>query len=151
MKTRMLFKHWQDVRSGLLAALDKLNDSQLAFIPGEGLWSLHQTVLHIAGAEEGWFRYIVTHELSGWEEAEFQPADFPTLVEVKKLLAEVHERVEAMFSQDADARMAELVKLPWGPTISLEEVVWHILEHEIHHRGEGYLMLGLMGLEAPDV
>ena len=26
-----------------------------------------------------------------------------------------------------------------------------VQEHEVHHRGEIYLMLGLMGMEAPDV
>jgi uncharacterized damage-inducible protein DinB len=144
-------KHWHDVRNGLLAALDKLTDSQLGFTPHEGLWSLHQTAVHIASAEEGWFHHVMTHELSGWDEADFQVADYPTLIDVKKLLAEVHTRVEAMFTQDADARMRQPVILPWGPTITLEEIVWHVLEHEIHHRGEIYLMLGMMDIEAPDV
>jgi uncharacterized damage-inducible protein DinB len=112
---------------------------------------LHQTVVHIAGAEDGWFRYVVTHELSGWGEADYQAGDYPKLIDVKKLLSDVHAHVEAMFIQDPDAKMAEPVKLPWGPTITIGEVVWHILEHEIHHRGEVYLMLGLMGIEAPDV
>jgi len=26
-----------------------------------------------------------------------------------------------------------------------------VLEHEIHHRGEIFLMLGLMDMEAPDI
>jgi uncharacterized damage-inducible protein DinB len=40
---------------------------------------------------------------------------------------------------------------PWGAEVTLRWVIWHVLEHEIHHRGEIYLMLGMMGLEAPDV
>ena len=41
--------------------------------------------------------------------------------------------------------------LAWGPQVGMEWVVWHVIEHEIHHRGEVYLMLGLLGMEAPDV
>lgn len=151
MNAQEIFKHWSEVRQGLLAALDTITDAQMDFTPREGLWSLRQTVIHIAGAEDGWFRYVVTHELSGWGDADYQAGDYPTLPDVKKLLYDVHTRVEAMFNQAADDKMKEPVKLPWGPTISLEEVVWHVLEHEIHHRGEVYLMLGLMGIEAPDV
>jgi len=39
----------------------------------------------------------------------------------------------------------------WGAQVSLGWIVWHVLEHEIHHRGEVFLMLGLLGIEAPDV
>ncbi len=45
----------------------------------------------------------------------------------------------------------QAIVLPWGPQVPLRWVIWHVLEHEIHHRGEIYLMLGLLGMEAPDV
>ena len=151
MNAKELFGHWADVRAGLLQALDKLDDAQLCFTPREGLWSLGQTVCHIAGAEEGWFRFCVTHEIKGWEEANYQLTNYPTVAALKALLAEVGGRTAAYFAHDADAMMEQTVVMPWGPTVRLEWVVWHVLEHEIHHRGEVYLMLGLMGLEAPDV
>jgi len=151
MNANELFKHWVDVRNGLFQTLDKLTDAQLDFRPREGLWSLKETVCHIASTEEGWFRYAVTHELPGWEAADFKASDYPTGVAVKMLLADVHARTQAYFAGDADAMMYQMITLPWGEQISLGGVVWHVLEHEIHHRGEVYLMLGLMGLEAPDV
>jgi uncharacterized damage-inducible protein DinB len=151
MNASEVFRHWIEVRNGLFQALDQLSDAQLDFQPRPGLWSLKETVCHIAGAEEGWFRYVVTQELTGWEEAEFPAANYPTGLAVKILLAEVHARTEAYFSQEADAMLGRMVPLPWGGQMTLGEVVWHVLEHEIHHRGEIFLMLGLMGLEAPDV
>jgi len=30
-------------------------------------------------------------------------------------------------------------------------IIWHVLEHEIHHRGELSLILGLLGREGLDV
>ena len=146
-----LFGHWADVRQGLLQALDSLSDDQLAFRPREGLWSLHETVCHIAGCEDSWFRCYVTRELKGWEEADYKPADYPTIADLKSLLGAVHARIENMYAQDGDAKLTAEVELPWGARVSHEWVAWHVLEHEIHHRGEIYLMLGLLGMEAPDV
>jgi uncharacterized damage-inducible protein DinB len=30
-------------------------------------------------------------------------------------------------------------------------VVWHVLEHDLHHGGELSLTLGMHGLQAPDI
>ena len=154
MQTATLFNHWREVRQALLAALDQLSDNQLGFTPCKGLRSLGQTACHIAGAEEGWFRYCVTHEIDGWEAADYKLEDFSTVADLKRLLSEVHARTEALFPADpvgAEAAMQRRVVLPWGTEVSIEDVVWHILEHEIHHRGEIFLELGLLSMEAPDV
>jgi uncharacterized damage-inducible protein DinB len=151
MQTDVLFQHWAEVRGGLCQALDQLSDAQLAFCPREGLWSLGQTACHIAGTEDSWIRHIVFHELDGWEEADYRAEDYPTVASLKQLLDQVHTRVLAKYEHNPDQMMAAPVNLPWGPQVRQEWVIWHVLEHEIHHRGEIYLMLGLLGLEAPDV
>jgi len=151
MDAKTIFGHWRDVRQGLVQALDQLSDAQLSFRPCEGLWTLHETVCHIAGTEDGWFRLYVTRELSSWEELDYKPAQYPSIKALKSLLDEVHARIEAMYAHEGDQKLVEPVELPWGPTVNQEWVVWHVLEHEIHHRGEIYLMLGLLGMEAPDV
>ena len=150
METETLFNHWTEVRQGLYQALDCLTDAQLDFVPRSGLWSLRETVTHMAGTENGWMRYCAFHVIDGWEAASFSPADYPTTASLKELLAVVHERCLAFFTDDADAVLARKVELPWGPVVTIEWIVWHVLEHEIHHRGEVFLMLGLMGMEAPD-
>lgn len=151
MNVTGLFRHWNNVRQGLFAALDKLPDDQLGYSPRPGLRTFHEITCHIAGAEDGWFRYCVTHELRGWEEAEYQPSDYPTGADLKKLLSDVHTRVESLYADEGDRKIKELVVLPWGAQVEQEWIVWHVIEHEIHHRGEIYLMLGLLGIEAPDV
>jgi uncharacterized damage-inducible protein DinB len=49
------------------------------------------------------------------------------------------------------ANMDRMVTVPWEAELSLRWIIWHVPEHEIHHRGEICLMLGLMGLDAPDL
>ncbi|MCE7990102.1 MAG: hypothetical protein DYG89_53840, partial [Caldilinea sp. CFX5] len=41
--------------------------------------------------------------------------------------------------------------IPGGHAFSLGWIIWHVLEHEIHHRGELSLILGLLGREGLDV
>jgi len=145
-----LFGHWAEVRGGLFQALDRLTDAQLDFVPRQGLWSLGTVARHIANAEEGWFRYVVSREWDGWP-PEYTADDYPTVASLKALLAEVHARTEAYLATVDAADLDRAVKAPWGASLPLRWIVWHVLEHEIHHRGEIYLMLGLLGMEAPDV
>ena len=149
MNANELFGHWDVVRRGLVRALDSLTDEQLGFVPREGLWSLGMVARHIAGAEEGWFRYVVTRERDGWPE--YAAEEYPTVESIKELLADVRARTVAYLEEVDVADVDRVIETPWGETISIREVAWHVLEHEIHHRGEIYLMLGLLGMEAPDV
>jgi uncharacterized damage-inducible protein DinB len=49
-----------------------------------------------------------------------------------------------------ERELGRRIELPWGGHTSLGWVVWHVLEHEIHHRGELSLILGLLGREGLD-
>ena len=149
MDAKELFGHWGEVRDGLISALDVLADEQLDFTPREGLWSLGTVARHIASAEEGWFRYVIGRSLTGWPE--YAADDYPTVESVTSLLAGVHARTEGYLVTVATAQLQQPVKSPWGPEFPLQWIIWHVLEHEIHHRGEIFLMLGLLGIEAPDV
>ena len=148
MNTQELFDHWDEVRAGLVAALEKLADTQLDFTPCPGLRSLREAVVHIAGTEDGWLRFYMAN---CWHENPPKAADYPTVDSLKGLLAETHARTLVQFAQDADGLMEKVCTLPWGAHAKMSWAVWHVLEHEIHHRGELFLMLGLMGLEAPDI
>lgn len=150
MQANDVFGHWNHVRRGLVEALDQLTDGQLGFVPRDGLWSLGQVACHIADAEDGWFRYCLWKEVDGWP-PDMNARDCATVAAVKERLRTVHARTETFLAASSMADLQAQVALPWGPTVSAQWIVWHVLEHEIHHRGEIYLMLGLMGMEAPDV
>lgn len=150
MNASELFGHWAEVRKGLFRALDRLTDEKLDFTPREGMWSLGAVARHIANTEEGWFRYAATRELDEWP-GEYSAADYPTVDSIKALLTEIHVRTEAYLGMVDVVDLDRVLEMPWGEKLTLRQVIWHVLEHEIHHRGEIYLMLGLMGMQAPDV
>jgi uncharacterized damage-inducible protein DinB len=144
MKLSKNFSHWAQVRADLLSTLDEFEDQELNFAPYEGSWSVGEIALHIANAEEGWFQYVLKKEMDEWPD-EYSLEDYPTLAAIKSLLSEVHSRTDKYLdSLEADAAK-RVVETPWGTTITLGWVVWHVLEHEIHHRGELSLMLGMLG------
>lgn len=149
MKLSNVFSHWAPVRADLLATLDEFEDEELNFVPFEGSWSVGEIALHIANAEEGWFQYVLKQEMDEWPN-EFSLVDYPSVAAIKALLTSVHNRTDAYLNQlEADA-MKRVIVTPWGETITLGWVVWHVLEHEIHHRGELSLILGMLekvGLE----
>ena len=144
------FKHWQQVRTNLLASVDKFSDKELTYVPFPGSWSVGHIIRHIANAEDGWFRYVIMRELRDWP-AESTSAAYPTVAATKVLLNKVHDRTQMYLSEwDADD-LDRPIEAPWGHTFKLEWIIWHVLEHEIHHRGELSLILGLLGHEGLDV
>jgi uncharacterized damage-inducible protein DinB len=152
MNARDLFGHWDVVRRGLFGALDKLADEGLAFVPREGLWSPGIIACHIANAEDSWFRVaMASGKLSEWPAGRYRDGDYASVAALKELLAGVHARTDAWLETLDEAALNEIIELPWGSRVPRRWIVWHVLEHEIHHRGEIYLMLGLLGQEAPDV
>ena len=148
MEAKVLLNHWNTVRDGLLDALGKINNAQLDFRPRDGLWSLRETVVHIAGTEQGWLRFYTANK---WHENEPQAENYPTIESLTRLLEKEHTETGMQFSGNIESLLAKECLLPWGSKCTMEWAVWHVIEHEIHHRGEIYLMLGLMDIEAPDV
>lgn len=150
MKASDVFFHWKEVRTDLFRALDMLSDEQLSFVPREGMWSLGETVRHIANTEEGWFRYVVERKYAQWP-PDYSAADYPTVESIKALLTDVHARTQAFLEPLTLEDLEQIIDSPSGEQIPLKWIVWHVIDHEIHHRGEVFLMLGLMGMEGPDM
>jgi uncharacterized damage-inducible protein DinB len=150
MKAKDLFSHWTQIRASLLRGLDMLDDGQLAFVPREGLWSLGTVARHIAQAEEGWFRYVIERQYDEWP-PEYTAADYPTVASIKTLLTEVHARTDAYLDTLSLEDLERHIEAPWGESLLLRWIIWVVVSHEAHHRGEIFLMLGLMGMQAPEM
>lgn len=150
MNLNQLFAHWQQVRTDLLSVVDEFSNEELSYAPFEGAWPAGRIMLHIADTEDGWFRYVVRRELSGWPE-DYRLQKYPTKDAIKGLLTRVHTQTEAYLATLALSDLERVIETPWDSTLTLEWIIWHVLEHEIHHRGELSLMLGLLGREGLDV
>jgi uncharacterized damage-inducible protein DinB len=146
MQVEYLVRRWNNVRAGLLATIDKFRDEELDFKPFAAAYSVRQLILHIAQEEHGEFGYGIVQTLDEFP-PEYHAPDYATLESIKALLQSVHAPSIDYLASLADADLQRVVTTPWGATYRLIEMFDHIIEHEIHHRAELSLMLGMLGRE----
>ena len=147
MKPSDMFAHWERVQRGTLTVIDHFHDSDLSFRPFPNAWPAGEIMLHIAGAEDGWFRHVVWREVSDWP-PDARLDDHASRDAIKTVISTVHIRTVAYLATLDENDLQRRIDLPWGGAASLSWVIWHVIEHEIHHRGELSLILGLLGQKA---
>jgi len=150
MKLSQHFSHWKQVRDDLLSTIDKFKEEELSYVPFDSSLSVGQIMLHIGEAEEGWFRYVISRELVGWPDYDLD--DYPTGESIKAQLSVIHARTEKYLESVGTGDLERKIDLPHRDArFSLGWIIWHVLEHEIHHRGELSLILGMLGRAGLDV
>lgn len=149
MKSDELIEHWGNVRDKLLETAHKFSSEDLEYVPFPNGYCVAELLLHVAHEEQIEVLYGITRELN-----EVPPAltidEFGTLEKIEDKLNETHARTEAYLKTLGDDDMNNVVETPWGIRDTVGNLMWHVLEHEIHHRGELSLMLGLLGKKGLD-
>ena len=146
MKPDEIFSHWKQVRTDLVTMVGRFTEAELAYVPFDGAWPVGQIMLHIAEAEEGWFRYIVMRELNAWSD-QYTLENYPRKEAILEALSEVHQHTEQYLATLKEEDLLMQITAPRGEVLSLNWIIWHVIEHEIHHRGELSLILGMLGRE----
>lgn len=146
MKPVQLFQHWAQVRTGLIETIQKFSEEELGYQPFPGAWCVGQIAVHIAECEEYWLQGVVLGK--SLPDALYPYKQYPRKADVINLLSETHARTSVLLDSLEETDLARPVTAE-GTTV--EWVVWHVLEHEIHHRGEMSLIHGLLGREGLDV
>ncbi|HSB66819.1 MAG TPA: DinB family protein [Anaerolineales bacterium] len=149
MKPSQMFSHWEQVRTDLLATMNKFSDDELSYTPFVGSWSVGQILLHIAECEDFWLHSLVRHELE--PPIDYKQAEYPTRFAIKEVLDNAHRRTVAFLDNLDMNELDNEYPTRYGESFTLRWIIWHVLEHEIHHRGELSLALGLLGREGLEV
>jgi uncharacterized damage-inducible protein DinB len=63
----------------------------------------------------------------------------------------LHAEARALFAELTDAHLAEKCLTPAGSPISVGKWLRAMLEHEAHHRGQLYFLLGMRGVATPPI
>lgn len=149
MNAAQYFDHWHVVQRDLLRALALLEDSDLQYEPSP---HYHRTVgdilRHLINLQEAWIHYVVRRALPSW------PTEDPSL----QTVAAIRERLDKTFKETMDYlatipadEMNRIIQVPDDGTPKLSWILWHVLEQVIHHRGELFLCLSLLGKERPAI
>ena len=149
MKLDQMFSHWELVRRGLLAIAAKFSDDELHYCPFEGSWSVGQILLHIADCEDNWLHGVVQRIFEPWIFYDFK--DYPDRKAILEKLDAAHQRTKVMLANLDESDLENEYCINDDESYTLKWMIWHVLEHEIHHRGELSLMLGMLGHDGLDV
>ena len=144
MTVDKIVQFWKRIRKGLMDTIEKFTDEELDYVAYEGGYSVRQMILHIAQEEYGEIQYGITGEISEFP-SDYQEDSYPTKQSIKELLALVHDETCMYLESISDEDLEKEIEAGWGGTHPLIDMVFHVIEHEIHHRGELSLILGLLG------
>lgn len=121
--------------------------------PGPGRFSFGDLLRHLAGIE----RYMYAETVWG------RPSRYPGhgvelaagfgagLAGVLEYYDRLHAESRELFAALPPERMAEKCQTPAGTPITVWKWLRAHFEHEAHHRGQLYLMLGLRGVAVPQL
>ena len=117
--------------------------------PGSGRFTFGDVVRHLAGIERWMYGETVQGLPSRYCGHDRELADgFDAILGFYDRL---HEEARAIFaSLDSDALTANCLT-PAGTPISTWKWLRAMIEHEAHHRGQLYLMLGMHGIDTPPI
>lgn len=133
----------------LLDLARKLPDGEYSRRPHPSVKSIHEILVHMLGAEEFW----VYHVLQGGPRTKRDPASFPTPDALEESWRPIREETVAYLQSLKDEELARRVPLPWNPSASrtAQEIIWHLVTHEFHHKGQVCTRLVMAGVEVPDL
>jgi uncharacterized damage-inducible protein DinB len=161
MKAIELFPYWADNRALLSEAIKSLTTEELEFGPAVGLKPLGEILRHVITTEEYWWHGgILGEQAEAWrplawdtftdaQKAAHRAARFPTVASILGGLEAAHEPVAEFLETTDAAVLCEKRRSAWGEDNTLRWMVWHLVEHDQHHRAQAYTRLRLLGHEPP--
>jgi uncharacterized damage-inducible protein DinB len=151
---RAILEGWSACQQALVKSLVPLSPEQLALKAAPRLRSVSQIVAHVIGARARWF-YLLMGEggeafkaLGAWDRRGARARSAEELVSgLEATWAGMQEAIQRWTPEEwqqtwpgEDASEPEI--------ISRQLVIWHLIEHDLHHGGEVSITLGAHGVRA---
>lgn len=118
-----------------------------SYAPGK--FTLGDLLRHLAVTERFMWAETVHNRPSRYTTHEKELA--ATLDEILALMQRLHEESLASFARLTDEDLQSKCKTPAGSEIQVWKWLRAMTEHEIHHRGQIYLYLGMIGVATPPI
>jgi uncharacterized damage-inducible protein DinB len=141
-----MLEELSEYRTAILAHCSKLSDAQLRDPVYSGTWSLYQNLSHLAWAEAYMLAWIKKRP-EKLPEPEWPPEPPHDLTAIRKAFDEAHAAVIAFLKGNPESVLKE--PCLYGRKAAQQTVggvLFHLIEHEIHHRG--FVMHKIGKLEA---
>jgi uncharacterized damage-inducible protein DinB len=147
------YKGWDNYQDLLTKAIAPLSAEQLTLRAAPHLRPIGLITAHIISARVWWFHNIMGEghsdlaSMADWDDDDAPPRSAAELVDGLEASWQMIQNVLALRTPaDLDQtfqRRSESVSRQW--------IIWHVIEHDLHHGGEISLTLGMNGLAALDI
>lgn len=153
----VIYESWRGYQEKLRACVAPLTDEQLLLQPAAHMWPLGQIVQHIISVRAGWFSGTLQDDdeamsaYMAWGQRE-SPAR--TGADLARGLDETWAFIEARLHRWTPDDCAMTFPDEWDGQVyqvSRSWVIYHVMEHDLHHGGEVSLILGMSGLRTLDL
>ncbi len=148
---------WQTYQSELSKALAPLSNEQLALRAAPNLHSIGELVCHIIAVRAGWYHDVLREgdeafeAISYWDSPGNPTRSASELVNGLAVTWKVMQEALARYTPTDLQVIFEEEREGQKYTHTRGWVVWHVIEHDLHHGGEIGYSLGMYGLQAPDI
>ena len=121
---------------------DALTDESLSVSAGEGYLSIGEHLWHIASI----WHYVFCKDLQLWPAGELVEEAPKTAADLARFYREAADRAVAWIGENwSDDDLAGELEL-WGMTMTRGKLLWEIVKHEAHHRGQIITLMRLAGI-----
>ena len=145
----IFLEYWKSVRARTRRVVACIPREQIEWRPAVGRWSFGDIVRHLAGIERGMYAETAAGRPSRYPGHGRELADGAEAVVA--YLDRLHAESLAIFEDLTDAQWNGKAMTPAGAPVTTWKWLRAMIEHEAHHRGQLYLMLGLLGASTPPI
>jgi uncharacterized damage-inducible protein DinB len=140
-------EYYEGIHQRTRRVVEQIPDGQMEWRPAPGRFSFGDLVRHLAAIE----RYMFAENVAGRPSR--YPGHGPELAVGAEAVRRYHEERHAesmeIFRGLSDDDLHRRCITPAGASIAVWKWLRAMVEHEVHHRGQLYLMLGLVGAPSP--
>ena len=153
----VIYENWRGYNGKLQKCVAPLTKEQLLLQPAPHMWPLGQIVQHIISVRAGWFSGTLQDADEGMNEYMLwgqRNSPERSAAELTHGLDETWAFIGSRLQRWTPTDCAETFPDEWdGQTyqVSRSWVIYHVLEHDLHHGSEVSLILGMNGLQPLDI
>lgn len=140
-------KYFDNIRERTLRVAHCIPPDKIDWTYAPGKFTLGDLLRHLAVTERYMFAENIQNRESRYTSHGIEFADgYDSVMELMKRL---HTESMAIFSNLTDEDLRGKCKTPGGAGIQTAKWLRAMVEHEVHHRGQIYLYLGILGVPTP--
>jgi len=153
------YQGWERYQDLLIQAISDLTPEQLAYRTAPHLRSVGETCLHIIGARTRWLHYVLGFddpmlvELGRWDGHDMPARTSQELTgALRSSWTVLRDGLASWTPSELAVTVPNVDPDPGEPEeFTRQWVIWHLIEHDLHHGGEITQTLGTQGLSGLDI